>query len=136
MIPLYVRLRLASAQVTMRLPTFSNVSPISLNDFKFMLRRFHCHLRCQTSRSRLWLRYSPCSHLPQSKLTRGGSVSGINAQLSKIPRFNVLQRNLQKGYSERATSRLSCRDWTDSPRRKLGWPRRTRWKSSMDCSTL
>jgi len=48
----YDRLRLASAQVTMRLPTFLNVSRISLDAFKFILRRFHCHLRCQT----LWSR--------------------------------------------------------------------------------
>ena len=40
----------------------------------------------------------------------------------QFPRLSVLQRNLQKSYSERAILRPSCRDWTDSPRRKLGWP--------------
>jgi hypothetical protein len=135
MIPLHDRLRLASAQVTTRLPTFSNVSRISLDAFKFMLRRSHCHLRCQTLWSRLWFRSYLCLHLRQSKSTRDGSVSGSGILLSNFPPFSLLQRNLQKHYLERATLKPSYRDWTDSPRRKLGWPWRTPWKSSTGSST-
>ena len=56
--------------------------------------------------------------------------------MSNFPRLIVLQRNLQKSYSERAMLRPPYRDWADSPKRKLAWLQRTRWKSSMDSSTL